>query len=152
MPPAGQGPIPVRLRIPAISVDAAVTGLGLAADGTIQVPGDPHQAGWYTKGPAPGDDGPAVMLGHLDSATGPAVFARLARLRPGDRVVIARSDGSTVTFEVDGIATFSVDSFPTEQVYGASQVPVLRLITCGGTFDRNQGRYLSNVVVFASEV
>ena len=148
---AGQSPLPVRIRIPAIGVDAGVTDLGLASDGTIQVPSDPRQAGWYRLGPVPGDAGPAVVLGHVDSTSGPAVFGRLAALRPGDQVVVVRADGSQVKFQVDHLATFAVSSFPTEAVYGATPDPVLRLITCGGTFNRAQGRYLSNVVVFATE-
>jgi len=148
---ARQSPLPVHIRIPAIGVDAAVTDLGLASDGTIQVPSDPGQAGWYRLGPVPGDAGPAVVIGHLDSTSGPAVFARLAALRAGDQVLVGRADGSQVKFRVDHLATFAVSSFPTEAVYGATPDPVLRLITCGGTFNRAQGRYLSNVVVFATE-
>jgi len=150
---AALGPraLPVRIRIPSIGVDAGITGLGLAPDGTIEVPADPRQAGWYKLGSVPGDAGPAVILGHLDSNTGPAVFARLAGLAVGDQVLVARADGSQVRFQVDRVATFAVSSFPTEAVYGATPDPVLRLITCGGAFSRAQGRYLSNVVVFATE-
>lgn len=150
-PALGRSALPVRIRIPSIAVDASVTNLGLESDGTIQVPSDPRQAGWYRLGPVPGDAGPAVILGHLDSTTGPAVFARLAGLRVGDQVLVARADGSQVRFQVDRVATFAVSSFPTEAVYGATPDPVLRLITCSGTFNRAQGRYLSNVVVFATE-
>lgn len=147
----GRSSPPARIRIPAIGVDASVTDLGLASDGTIQVPSDPSQAGWYKLGPVPGDTGPAVVLGHLDSARGAAVFARLATLRPGDQVMVVRADGSQAKFQVDHLSTFAVSSFPTEAVYGATPDPVLRLITCGGTFNSAQGRYLSNVVVFATE-
>jgi len=147
----GQSAPPVHIRIPSIGVDASITDLGLAPDGTIEVPADPRQAGWYKLGSVPGDAGPAVILGHLDSTTGPAVFARLAGLRVGDQVLVARADGSQVRFQVDRVATFAVNSFPTEAVYGATPEPVLRLITCSGTFSRAQGRYLSNVVVFATE-
>lgn len=150
-PALGQSAPPVRIRIPSIGVDASITDLGLASDGTIEVPADPRQAGWYRLGSVPGDAGPAVILGHLDSTTGPAVFARLAGLRLGDQVLVARADGSQVRFQVYRVATFAVTSFPTEAVYGATPDPVLRLITCGGTFSRAQGRYLLNVVVFATE-
>jgi sortase (surface protein transpeptidase) len=143
-------PAPVRLRIPAIHVDAGVGQLGLKPDGTIEVPADPGQAGWYAKGPAPGEPGPAVILGHLDWYTGPAVFYRLAALRPGDQVVVGRQDGSEVKFTVQRVATFPVDHFPTQDVYGITTDPALRLITCGGTFSVAQGRYLSNVVAFAA--
>jgi sortase (surface protein transpeptidase) len=142
-------PAPTRLRIPAIGVDAAVGRLGLNGDGTIQVPSDPGQTGWYANGPAPGAQGPAVIVGHVDWYTGPAVFARLSALRPGENVVVARADGSAVTFTVRRVATFSVDAFPTDQVYGATPDAELRLITCGGAFSVSQRRYLSNVVVFA---
>lgn len=142
-------PAPVRLRIPGISVDTALERLGLNADGTIEVPTNPGEAGWYRNGPSPGEQGPAVILGHLDSATGPAVFSRLSSLRAGSQVVVAREDGSSATFRVERVATFPVDRFPSDQVYGATADPELRLITCGGQFSLAQRRYLSNVVVFA---
>ena len=145
-----RAPSPVRLRIPAIGVDTGVVGLGLNPDGTIEVPGDPSQAGWYAKGPAPGEQGPAVMLGHLDSLTGPAVFYRLSSLHPGNEVVVSREDGSMLRFAVRRVASFPVDAFPTDQVYGASTEAELRLITCGGPFDLVQRRYQRNVVVFAT--
>jgi sortase (surface protein transpeptidase) len=151
-PPAAQdgaAPAPARLRIPGIGVDTALVKLGLQADGTIEVPPDPAVAGWYGDGPPPGAAGPAVILGHLDSVTGPAVFARLAEVRPGDEVRVARADGSELRFTVRRVATFPVASFPTEEVYGVTAEPALRLITCGGAFDYAQGRYRSNVVVFA---
>ncbi len=148
---AGPGaPAPVRLRIPSIHVDATVTRLGLNSDGTIQVPSDPGQAGWYASGPAPGEEGPAVILGHVDWYTGPAVFYRLSSLRAGSQVEVTRDDGSMLTFSVQRVATFPVDDFPTDQVYGATTDSELRLITCGGAFSVTQRRYLSNVVVFAA--
>jgi hypothetical protein len=152
-PGAGGGsgaPAPVRLRIPAIGVDSGLARLGLNADGTIQVPPDSGQAGWYAGGPAPGQAGPAVILGHLDSYTGPAVFYRLSGLRPGDGVRVSRDDGSELRFVVQRVATFPVEAFPTDQVYGVTGEPALRLITCAGTFDVAQRRYQSNVVVFAA--
>jgi Sortase domain len=145
----GGASAPVRLRIAVIGVDAGVERLGLNGDGTIQVPSDPGRAGWYQNGPAPGAQGPAVIVGHLDSATGPAVFYRLSSVRAGSEVVVAREDGSTATFRVDRVATFPVDRFPSDQVYGATADAELRLITCGGAFSVVQRRYLSNVVVFA---
>jgi len=141
---------PVRLRIPSIGVDTSVGRLDLNPDGTIQVPADFGQAGWYDRGPAPGEAGPAVVLGHLDSYTGPAVFARLGSLRAGAEVVVLREDGSELRFLVDSVASFSSDSFPTDQVYGATPGPALRLITCGGTFSVARGRYNQNVVAFAT--
>jgi hypothetical protein len=145
----GTAPAPVRLRIAAIGVDTTLERLGLNGDGTIEVPSDPNQAGWYTNGPAPGEQGPAVILGHLDSATGPAVFWRLSSLKAGSEVAVAREDGSTATFVVQRVTSFPVDRFPTDQVYGATSDPELRLITCGGAYSVLQRRYLNNVVVFA---
>ena len=110
---------------------------------------DPGEVGWYTNGPAPGEQGPAVILGHLDSVTGPAVFYRLSSLRPGSAIVVSRDDGSRATFVVQRVASFPVDSFPTAEVYGATTDPELRLITCGGQYSLAQRRYLQNVVVFA---
>jgi hypothetical protein len=146
----GDAPPPTRLRIGAIGVDTAVERLGLNADNTIAVPKDANEVGWYTNGPAPGEQGPAVILGHLDSATGPAVFWRLSSLKAGSEVVVAREDGSTATFRVQRVASFPVDAFPSDQVYGATTDAELRLITCGGQFSFAQRRYLSNVVVFAA--
>jgi sortase (surface protein transpeptidase) len=140
---------PVRIRIPAIGVAAAVVGLGLNRDGTLQVPGDFGVAGWFTGGPAPGETGPAVITGHIDSRRGPAVFYRLRALRPGDRVEVERADGSTVRFAVQGAARYPKAAFPTEAVFGPSPEPLLRLITCGGTFDRSRRSYRDNVVVTA---
>jgi sortase (surface protein transpeptidase) len=97
----------------------------------------------------PGDVGPSLLAGHVDSRTGPAVFYRLRELRGGDRIVVERSDGRTATFEVDRVEQVSKSSFPTRRVYGATPRPELRLITCGGTFDASSGHYLSNVVVYA---
>ncbi len=141
---------PVRVRIPAIGVDSGLARLGLNPDGTIQVPPDSGEAGWYANGPAPGQPGPAVILGHLDSYTGPAVFYRLSALKPGDELRIGRDDGSELRFTVVRLATFPVDGFPTSEVYGVTSEPALRLITCSGSFDLAQRRYQSNVVVFAA--
>jgi hypothetical protein len=152
--PAGslgpQAPAPVRLRIPPIGVDSPLLLLDERADGTLEVPSDFNKPGWYTRGPAPGEPGPAVILGHLDSYTGPAVFWRLSSLHKGDPVEVQREDGSRVGFQVTRVATFATDSFPTDEVYGATSGPELRLITCGGTFSLARRQYLENVVVFAS--
>ena len=145
----GTAPPPTHLTIPSLGVDTAVVRLGLNSDNTVEVPSDPSQVGWYTNGPAPGEQGPAVILGHLDSATGPAVFFHLASLRAGARILVGRRDGSTATFAVQRVASFPVASFPTDQVYGATTDPELRLITCGGQYSFVQRRYLENVVVFA---
>jgi sortase (surface protein transpeptidase) len=140
---------PVRIRIPAIGVSAAVVRLGLNRDGTLQVPADFGVTGWFTGGPAPGETGPAVVAGHIDSRRGPAVFYRLHALRPGDRVAVERTDGTTVEFAVQDTAQYPKRAFPTEAVFGPSPDPLLRLITCGGTFDRSRRSYRDNVVVTA---
>jgi sortase (surface protein transpeptidase) len=147
---AGGLPAPVRLTIPSIGVDAALVRLDLNRDGSIQVPSDFDTPGWYGRGPAPGGEGAAVILGHLDSYTGPAVFWRLASLRPGDVVRVRREDGSELRFTIQRTQTYSVDSFPSFDVYGATSRPELRLITCAGTYSRSRGQYLSNVVAFAT--
>ena len=150
--PVDPVPPPVHLVIPAIDVDAALMPLGLNADGTVMVPpvepGAP--AGWYRHRASPGEPGPAVLLGHVDSHQGPAVFSRLAALQPGDAITVRRADGSTVAFAVDSVRTHPKSEFPTEAVYGGTVEPALRLVTCGGAFDPIERTYLSNVVVYAS--
>jgi hypothetical protein len=141
---------PVRLRIPAIGVDSSLQELDVGPDGTIDVPSDASRPGWYSRGPVPGETGPAVILGHLDSYSGPAVFYRLSSLHPGDAVLVGTQDGSEWSFSVQRVATFSADAFPTSQVYGATPDPELRLITCGGTYSLSRRQYLANVVAFAS--
>lgn len=152
--PSAPSPVtpPVHLQVPAIKVDTPLVPLGLQHDGTVAVPTNFAEAGWYDEGTLPGDPGPAVMLGHIDSYKGPAVFYRLRELHPGDEVVIGRVDGSTVRFAVDAVRQFPKDSFPTDLVYGDTAAPTLRLITCGGSFDRATRNYLDNVVVFAHEL
>jgi hypothetical protein len=147
--PSRRPPPPVRVEIPAIGVSSRLVRLGLAADGTMEVPRDDDLAGWFTGGPMPGQDGPAVIAGHIDSKTGPAVFYRLGDLRPGDVVRVQRADGGWLAFAVTGTARYPKAEFPTEAVFGPAPFPVLRLVTCGGTFDRASGHYLDNLVVTA---
>ncbi|MDA0159909.1 class F sortase [Solirubrobacter ginsenosidimutans] len=142
-------PVPVRVVIPAIGVDAPLIRLGLDADGALEVPQRFDQAGWWTGGSRPGERGPAVIAGHVDSRTGPAVFYRLGKLRRGDRIVIRGRDGTSVTFRVKRSEQVRKDHFPTQRVYGATERPELRLITCSGTFDRSSGHYVDNTVVYA---
>lgn len=147
--PSMSGSTPVGLTIPRIGVRAdKIVDLGLADDGTIEVPQDASAPGWFTPGPSPGQLGPAVIAGHVDSATGPAVFYRLGELRPGDRVQVARADGSTADFRVDKVETYEKESFPTRAVYGTTHNAELRLITCSGEYDDETG-YLSNTVAYA---
>jgi sortase (surface protein transpeptidase) len=145
---------PIRLQIPAIGVDTALLTLGLRADGTLEVPPlDAAEAGWYEHSPTPGELGPAILLGHVDSArTGPGVFHDLPALVPGDRITVGRADGGSVAFAVDRVERYPKAAFPTAEVYGDIDHAGLRLITCGGVFDREAGRYLDNVVVYARAV
>ena len=140
---------PVRVEIPAIGVSSRLVRLGLNPDGTMEVPRDYGLAGWFTGGAMPGQDGPAVIAGHVDSRTGPAVFYRLGDLRPGDPVRVRRADGGWLAFEVTGSARYAKAGFPTEAVFGPVPGPVLRLVTCAGAFDRASGHYLDNLVVTA---
>lgn len=142
---------PVGLTVPAIGLaEPALVDLGIAPDGRLQAPEDFSRVGWHTGGSAPGDPGPAVLVGHVDSWRGPAVFFRVRDLRPGDEVSVPRADGSTVLFVVDAVEQYPKDGFPTERVYGPTADPQLRLITCGGSFDRSARSYRDNIVVFAS--
>jgi sortase (surface protein transpeptidase) len=143
---------PVHLRIPAIGVDSSLVDLGLAADGTLQVPADGGVAGWFTGGPAPGTRGPAVVAAHVDWDHEPGVFSRLRELRRGDEVDVARRDGTTARFTVLAVEQYPKDAFPTERVYGDIDHAGLRLITCGGEFDRASRSYRENVVVYAGLV
>lgn len=146
---------PVRIAIPAIDVDSPMTTVGLQANGTLAVPqpGPGYdKAAWFKDSPAPGEAGPAVIEGHVDGKrNGPSVFYRLGALKPGNSVMVTRDNGTSVRFTVDAVQLFAKDAFPTLKVYGNTSRPELRLITCGGTFDRNRrkGGYRSNVVVFA---
>jgi hypothetical protein len=143
--------VPVRLRIAAIGVNSTLMSLGLRADGTMEVPPGGFPAGWYTGAPTPGELGPAVIAGHVDMK-GPGVFYKLGRLRPGDRIAVTRADGSKPVFRVARVAKFPKNQFPTHLVYGDSDTPVLRLITCGGSFNSQSGHYEDNIVVFADFV
>ena len=143
---------PVRVEIPAIGVSSSLVRLGLDRDRSMEVPADFQVAGWFTGGPQPGQLGPAVIAGHVDSRTGPAVFYRLRDLRPGDQVRVVRADRRVVGFEVDSLASHPKRSLPSEAVYGATSAPALRLITCAGSFDRSSRSYRENLVVSATRV
>lgn len=140
---------PVRITIPAAGVSAEVGRLGLRDDGTVQVPRDPDRTGWFRLGPPPGEVGSSVILGHVDSKQGPAVFAKLKTLRPGDALSVEKADGSSVSFQVTSVATYPNEHFPAQQVYGRTTGRWLSLVTCGGVFDKSKGGYQSNVVVQA---
>jgi sortase (surface protein transpeptidase) len=142
--------LPVSLTIPAIGVSTHLVQLGLTTGGTLQVPSSTGVAGWYTGSPRPGQTGAAVIAGHVDSQTGPAVFFRLRLLQPGQLVYVRRADGSLAVFQVTAVQMYPKAQFPTAAVYAAQPDAQLRLITCGGTFDPATGHYLSNVVVSAT--
>jgi len=150
---AGEGspqPPPDRVEIPGIGVSAPVVALPPTADLAVPVPADPGMAGWYAGGPSPGEPGPAVVVGHLDSDRGPAILWRLADLRPGDEVTLHRGDGTERRFAVTRVERYARAAFPSEEVYGPTGEPELRLITCGGQFNPVTGQYADNVVVFAT--
>jgi sortase (surface protein transpeptidase) len=143
--------VPAEIDIASIGVHAAVVALGRNPDGTVEVPSRFDVVGWFEGGPRPGDIGPAVMLGHVDSYNGPAVFSRLAQLSPGQSIAVSGASGSR-QFRVDRVASYDKDRFPTDLVYGPVPERALRLVTCGGVFDSAKHSYRSNVVIFASEV
>jgi hypothetical protein len=143
---------PVRVEIPAIGVSSSLVRLGLNPDRTMEVPGDFQVAGWFTGAPQPGQLGPAVIAGHVDSRTGPAVFYRLRDLRPGDQIRVVRADRRVVRFKVDSLASYPKQSLPPDAVYGATTTPALRVITCAGSFDRSSRSYRDNLVVSATRV
>ncbi|MFP5220368.1 MAG: class F sortase, partial [Actinomycetes bacterium] len=145
----GRTPAPLRVQIPAIAVDSELVPLGLEADGALEVPPSGFPAGYYTGAPSPGALGPAVLAGHVDWDGAPGVFFDLHRLTAGDTVQVGRADGSSAVFVVTDVQQHGKDAFPTEQVYGDLDHAGLRLITCGGAFDRRARSYEDNVVVFA---
>jgi sortase (surface protein transpeptidase) len=139
---------PVRITIPAIDVAARVDELGLRKDRTVEVPDDPMRTGWYGLGPSPGQSGSAVILGHVDSTAGTAVFGRLRDLRPGNLVVVEAADGATSTFRVIRLVTYPNKDFPGEEVYAAAGPERrLNLVTCGGKYTRATG-HQANLVVY----
>lgn len=141
--------VPVRLQIPAIGVDSALTGLGLRSDGAMEVPSTGFPAGWYTGAPTPGELGPAVVVGHVDWAGSAGVFYRLRDLKANDEVAITRDDGSRAVFRVSTVKQYPKSKFPTGQVYDDIGFPGLRLVTCGGSFDRQARSYDDNIIAFA---
>ena len=143
--------VPVRITIPAESVDAPVMKLGLNPNGTVQVPPlDNHNlAGWYTGSVTPGQTGASIVLGHVDTYAGGSVFFKIKDLRPGDKIDILRADGITAIFTVDGLQKAAKVAFPSSSVYGNPGYPALRLVTCGGPFDSATGEYLDNIIVYA---
>jgi LPXTG-site transpeptidase (sortase) family protein len=142
---------PAEITIPRIDATSTLVELGLNADQTVQVPpvDNPLQAGWFTGAPKPGEPGPAVVLGHVNGGGQAGIFSRLHELTAGDEVLVRRTDNTTVRFTVVRVDQVPKSNFPTEEVYGDTAGPELRLITCGGTFDKNANRYRDNVIVYA---
>ena len=140
---------PVRIEASSIGVSAPIDPLGLNADGSLAVPKDFRRAGYYTGRPIPGEIGPAIIVAHVDSKSGPAAFARLREIRSGAEVVVTRADGSRIVFVVDRVERHPKNAFPTAAVYGPTPDATLRLITCGGSFDRASGHYRDNYIAFA---
>lgn len=141
---------PEEIRISEIGVKAKIIKLGLNADQTLEVPKNYSQAGWWTGGSHPGEVGPAVIVGHLDSKIGPAVFYGLQQLQQGHEIQILDTAGHMTVFKVDQLIQVSKDQFPTKVVYGQTDRPTLRLVTCGGSFNQWTGHYRDNIIVFAS--
>jgi sortase (surface protein transpeptidase) len=143
---------PTTVKIPKIGAESSLLAVAVKTDGSISVPSvhTPMQAAWYKLSPVPGDVGPAIVLGHVDGDKKPGIFYRLKDLVPGDEVDVDRSDGKKVKFVVDRVTQVPKDTFPREAVYGNSDKPELRLITCGGAFDHAEHSYKDNIVVYAN--
>lgn len=143
---------PTAIAIPSIGAGSELLDLGLQADGSAEVPADYALAGWYRHGGRPGLVGPTVVLGHVDSTDGPAVFYRLRDLAPGDVVEVTTAGGTVATYAVDRVEQVAKDEFPTFEVFGATRDDVLRLVTCAGEFDRGERSYQDNLVVHATRI
>ncbi|MEV7405316.1 class F sortase [Streptomyces sp. NPDC091267] len=141
---------PLQITVPGIFIQAPVITLGLDKKGHLGAPplSKPRVVGWYQNGPSPGDAGTSLIVGHRDTETGPAIFLNLNALHRGDTVKVARADRRTAVFTVDEVKTYTKDNFPDDKVYGTTGRPELRLMTCGGKFNKKNG-YSANVVVFA---
>ena len=150
--PAIARSVPVSLQVPTIGVSTSLSALGLNATGTVQVPTDDEQPGWYELGPTPGQIGSSVILGHVDTFQGPGVFFRLRTLEAGDQVGVTLADGTVVHFAVSTVAQYTKAQFPDQEVYASHGFSGLQLVTCGGTFDSQTGHYLSNIVVYTTLV
>jgi sortase (surface protein transpeptidase) len=148
-PVATGRPGPSTLSIPSIGVRAAIVGVGRKTNGAMQTP-DPGQVGWYRHGPKPGDPGPAVLVGHVDTRTDPDVFYRLRDLRHGDEILVGRADGTTARFLVGRLEQHPKTALPTSRIWTRANRPLLRLITCAGSFDHATRHYRDNLIVYAS--
>jgi len=145
---------PTRVTVPSISAESSLVPTGLKQDGSLEVPpvSEPMQASWFDQSPTPGEVGPSIVLGHVNGGGQPGIFANLKDVVAGSQVFIDRADGQRAVFEVSRVDTIPKDSFPTDAVYNDTANPQLRLITCGGDYDRGARSYLSNVIVYADFV
>jgi sortase (surface protein transpeptidase) len=142
--------LPIHLAIPKIGVSVRLSVLGLNKKGTVDIPTNFAIPGWYRGDRSPGQKGSAVILGHVDSTNGPAIFYKLDKLGLGNRIDVTLRNGKKLVFAVIGIRMYEKTNFPDRLVYGARNYPALQLVTCGGIFDPNTGHYLSNIVVFTA--
>lgn len=160
--PSDRGPQPLpkttKVKVTSVTIGSIkvhatkLEKLPLLSDGSLAAPKDPDRAGWYADGTVPGQVGPAVIAGHVDSTTGPAVFYDLKLIKRGQKITVALSDGTKTVFEVDRALNTPKKGFPTDAVFGPTPDAQLRLITCGGPYDRVVGSYVDNTVVFATAV
>jgi hypothetical protein len=151
VPPLRASP-PVRVSVPSVGISAPLIPLSLHDDGSLEVPPlhRTDEAGWFQNGPTPGERGPAVIAGHVDSTSDKGVFYRLGEMLPGQLIKVTRRDGTAPVFRVYRIETVAKDDFPDHAVYGPVAHAALRLITCGGSFDSATGHYTDNLIVYAS--
>lgn len=140
---------PTAVRVPKIGVDAPIDPMGVDAEQALEVPEDTARVGWWSGGAEPGEGDPSVLVGHVDSYTGPAVFYRLEELVAGDTIEVDRADGTTAHFMIDRLESYPKSEFPTDAVYGGTDWPTLRLITCYGSFDEAERSYQDNLVAYA---
>jgi hypothetical protein len=143
---------PSSLVIPDLNLKAPFEPLGLNLSGSIEVPKNNWGVGWFVYGAEPGEIGPFVVVGHLDSSQGDAVFAHLNKIKPGNKIMVQNADDSLVTYSVTYVAEFSQNNFPTQAVYGPLPYAGIRLITCSGTWDKKAGHYTNNLIVFGSKL
>lgn len=151
--PAAAATPPVRIEIPSIDIDESLIDLGIAANGELETPEDASRVGWYAGGGKPGELYPTVIAGHKDSREGPAIFANLRSVKVGETITVESADGRTFSYLVYEVRDVPQDDrFPTQQVYGPTLAPEIRVITCTGPYDRSIGRYTENRLVFGKLV
>jgi Sortase domain len=140
---------PMQVSIPSVGINAPIVRLGLNADRTVEVPASFGLAGWYQGSAVPGEAGkPTVILGHVSSTAGPAVFYALKTVQRGASVWVLRADGAWVRYVIDSVREFPKTHFPTKLVYAPHRGTTIRLVTCGGAFDHSTGHFVDNIVAF----